>query len=156
MRVVNRVTACDHFRCLPIEIGVCLTTSSSWPFDKLHADNTSHALADFVDGNDARMIETSGFGFPAKTFQMRFGGPRAQANYFERDGAIETLLMSAINNTLTAPADFLQQLVVAKVAEHSCRSRGFLSIRCSRAIVAAGATDSGHNFVVEQTKATSE
>jgi hypothetical protein len=51
----------------------------------------------------------------AKRFRY-FGRPRAQADHFERDGAIETFLMCPINNTLTAPADFLQQLVVTKLA----------------------------------------
>src|SRR6202035_3085277 len=54
---------------------------------------------------------------------MRFSGPRAQTYYFERNGAIETFLMSAVNYTLTTPADFLQQFVVAKVSKHFCCSR---------------------------------
>jgi hypothetical protein len=46
---------------------------------------------------------------------MRFGRPRAQAYDFERDGAVETFLVRAVNDALTATADFLQQFVVAKV-----------------------------------------
>src|SRR4026209_1014508 len=49
---------------------------------------------------------------------MRFGSPRAQADYFECDGAIKTFLMSAVNYALTAPADLLQPFVIAKVSQH--------------------------------------
>ena len=56
----------------------------------------------------------SSFRLPAEALQVRFGRPRAQADHFERDGAIETFLMRPINNPLTAPANFLQQLVVAE------------------------------------------
>ena len=59
----------------------------------------------------------SSFRLPAKALQVRFGRPRAQANHFERDGAIETFLMSAINYALTAAANFLQQLVVAEFSD---------------------------------------
>ena len=91
-------------------------------FDELHAEVAlSIALAHFIDGNNAWMFEAGGgFGFPAKTLQVRFGGPGAKANHFKRDSAIETFLMSAINHALTASADFLQQFVVAKVAKYFC------------------------------------
>ena len=52
---------------------------------------------------------------------MRLCSPGAQANYFECDGAVETFLPGAINYTLTAPADFLQQLIVAKLHLHPAR-----------------------------------
>ena len=79
------------------------------------------------------MFETGGgFRFTTKAFQMRFGGPMAQADHFERDDAIETLLVRAIHHTLTATADFLQQFVVAKVAQRLCLICCFLSTgRCS-------------------------
>ena len=87
-------------------------------FDELHAEVAlAIALADLVNGNNAWMFEAgSSFRFPAKALQMCFGRPRAQTNYFERDGAIETFLMSAINYALTAATNFLQQLVVAEFA----------------------------------------
>jgi hypothetical protein len=100
------------------------------------------------------MIETGcGFRFPAKALQMRFCGPIAQADHFERHGAIETLLPSTKYDALAALADFLQQFVVAEVAERLWRWRGFLFIRSSHAIVAAGVNDPGYRFLVEQTKA---
>ena len=49
---------------------------------------------------------------------MRFGRPGAQADYFKRDGSIETFLIRPVNYTLTAPANFLQQFVVAEVSQH--------------------------------------
>jgi hypothetical protein len=78
---------------------------------------------------------------------MRFGSPGAQAYGFERDGAIETFLMRPVNYTLTAPADFLQQFIVAKVLQHFCCSRTVFSPRHGFLI--------GRVFilVVEQTKA---
>ena len=88
-----------------------------------------------MDGNDAWMFEAgSSFRFPAKALQMRFGRPRAQANYFERYGAIETFLMGAINHALTASTDFLQQFVVAKVCQHFCCSLAVSLARLRRCI----------------------
>ena len=53
-------------------------------FDEFHAEVArAFALADFVDGNDTRMIEAGGgFRFAAKSFQVRFAGPLAKANDF--------------------------------------------------------------------------
>ena len=119
------------------------------PFDKIHAEVAATlALAHFMNGNDKWMVEAGGgFRFAAKALQMRFSGPRAQANYFERDGTIETLLMRAINYTLTAPADFLQQFVVAKVSQHFSRSRAATDAWQPRVITYV------FIFVAEQTKA---
>jgi hypothetical protein len=62
-----------------------------------------------MDWNDARMFETSGsFGLPAKTLQVRFGGPRTQTDHLDCHCAIETLLPGAKNNALTAPTDYFQ------------------------------------------------
>src|SRR6266478_1240287 len=82
--------------------------------------------------------------------------------------------MSPINNTLAAATNFLQQLVVAKVSKHHCRSHRFLFVCCSRALIVYGVnrlrrsslrspegfrgyggqvpTSRGYSFVVEQTK----
>src|SRR5512132_3906793 len=78
--------------------------------DESHAEVTGAvALAHFMDWNDAGMFETSGsFRLPAKTLHVRFGGPRAQANHLECHCAIETLLMGAVNHTLTAATDHFQ------------------------------------------------
>ena len=55
------------------------------------------------------MIEAgSGFRFPAKALQMRFGRPMAEANHFEGNCAVETFLPRTINHTLAAATDYLQ------------------------------------------------
>src|SRR5438270_4016105 len=58
-----------------------------------------------------------GFGFAAEALQMRFSGPMSQTNHLESYRAVQTFLPRAIYNSLAAPADFLQQFVVAKVGE---------------------------------------
>src|SRR2546430_3653382 len=87
-------------------------------FDELHAEVAlAIALADLVNGNNAWMFEAgSSFRLSPKTLQMRFSGPRAKADQLQRDCTIETFLMGTINYALTAAANFLQQLVVAKVS----------------------------------------
>src|SRR5262249_47215365 len=92
--------------------------------DELHAEVTlTVALADLVNGNNPWMFEAgSSFCLAAKALHMRFGGPRAQPDDFKRDSAIETFLASAINYALTAPTNFLQQFVVAKVCQQFSRS----------------------------------
>src|SRR5882672_7425957 len=89
-------------------------------FNELHAEVAATiALAHFMNGNDKWMVEAGGgFCFSAKALQMRFSGPGAQADYFECNGAIETFLMRPVNYTLTTPANFLQQFVVAEVLQH--------------------------------------
>src|SRR4029077_17707178 len=91
-------------------------------FSQLPPPNENHAevaaaiaLAHFMNGNDKWMVEVGGgFCFAAKAFQMRFSSPGAQADYFKRNGAIKTFLMSPVNYTLTTPTDLLQQFVVAE------------------------------------------
>src|SRR4030095_11130342 len=83
------------------------------------------ALADFINWNDGRMIQTgSGFGLATKTFQVRFRGPLAQADHFECDGTVEAFLSRAVNYALTAPADFLQHFVINKICDHPPGFRG--------------------------------
>ena len=79
-------------------------------FDELHAEIAGPiALAHFVNRYDARMIEAGGGqGFAAKAFQIRFARPMTEANDFQRDRAIETLLPGAKHHALTAATNFLQ------------------------------------------------
>ena len=86
MRVMNGAGhLCDEFHRLPdrhrraLDYFVKLAA-----FDKLHAEVAlAIALADLVDGDDARMIEAGGsFGFQSKALEVRFGGPLAEANDF--------------------------------------------------------------------------
>src|SRR5436190_19568607 len=107
-------------------------------FDKFHAEIAlGVALADLVDGNNAWMLEAgSGFCFPPKALEMCFGGPGAKADHLQRDGAIETFLMRTIHYALTAPANFLQQFVIAEVCQYTCLSPGFLNTVSSPDIIA--------------------
>src|SRR5262245_48362787 len=52
-------------------------------FDELHTEVArALVLTDFVDRDDARMIEAGGgFGLPAKPSQMHIARPLAKANY---------------------------------------------------------------------------
>src|SRR5262245_43889857 len=71
-----------------------------------------------MDWNDTRVFETSGsFGLPAKTLQVRLGGPRAEANHLECHCTIETLLPGAKYHALTAPADDFQQFVITQLSQ---------------------------------------
>src|SRR5436190_2752865 len=64
------------------------------------------------------MIQASRcLGFPAKALQVRIGSPVAKANHLESDSAVETFLSRAINHSLTATTDYLEQFIVTKVGE---------------------------------------
>src|SRR4029077_141563 len=103
-------------------------------FNKLHAEITlAITLAYLIDGNDSWVLEAGGsFGLAAESFQVRFGGPRAQSKQFERDRTVQTFLMSAIHHALAAPANFFQQFIITEVSEHS---RGSLPVRCSHTTI---------------------
>src|SRR5262249_2471730 len=102
--------------------------------DEIHAEVAATiALPDFMNGNDEWMIEAgSGFRFSPKALQMRLSSPRSQANYFERDNAIEAFLPRSINYALTTTTDFFQQFVVAKVCQHFNRTRIMALVRQRR------------------------
>jgi hypothetical protein len=55
----------------------------------------------------------SGFSFEAEALEVRWCGPLAKANNFYGNNAIETLLSGPKYHALTAPTDFLEQLIVA-------------------------------------------
>jgi hypothetical protein len=60
---------------------------------------------------------------------MRLRGPLAETDNFECNSAVETFLSRAINDALTAAANFFQQLIIAQLSEHLHRalaSRGVL------------------------------
>jgi hypothetical protein len=73
--------------------------------------------------------------------------------------------MGSIDYALTAAANFLQQLIVAEVAEDACPPRDgldavnwprtFFSIWSADIIRAAGVDDPGYNIVIDQPKAGS-
>src|SRR5262249_47994791 len=157
MRVMNCVLQIRHeFPRAPDRHRRVLDCVVELPaFDKLHAEVTGTIqLTHFVNRNDARIFQAGGrFRFPAKAFQMRFSSPGAQTDHFERDGAIKTLLIGAINYALTTASNFLQQRVFSEVCQHSDRLRGFLPVRCSNAFGVARVRAPGYRFVIEQTEA---
>src|SRR6266480_5322245 len=86
-------------------------------FYEVHAEVAGTiAFADFVDGNNTRMVQMSGgLRFPSKALEMRVSGPMAQADHFKRHRAVKAFLPRAINHALTATADFFQQFVVTEI-----------------------------------------
>src|SRR6266536_3098281 len=128
VRVMNSARQLrDEFRCAPdrhrFAPGNFIDRSA---FDQFHAEIAGTlGLSDFLNGNDARMIETGrGFGFEVEPLQMRFGCPLTKSDDLQRDGTVETLLPRPIYQALSAAAYFLQEFVVAKVGH------GFGSARC--------------------------
>src|SRR5262245_27834432 len=75
----------DEFRRLPDRHRGALNDFVKLPaFNEFHAEIAGAvAFAYFVNGNDARMIETrGGFRFPTKTSHVRFTGPLTEVNDF--------------------------------------------------------------------------
>src|SRR5438034_10353580 len=99
------------------------------------------------------MLEAgSGFRFATETLQMRFCSPVAQADHLQCHCAVKAFLARAVNYALTAPTDFLQQFVIAKVGEHLCAIRFLSSLRKWLAW-RVGVIDPGYRVVREQIKA---
>src|SRR5439155_11606928 len=123
-------------------------------FDEFHAEVAGAiALADFVNGDNAWMLEAGGgFRFTTESLQVRFRGPMTEADNLERDCAIQTFLPGAIDNALTAAPDFFKQFVIAEIAQHFSRTHSLLSIQCWHAIAAAGVADPGYRFTGEHTE----
>jgi hypothetical protein len=70
-------------------------------------------LADIVNRDDARMLQTrGGGGLGAKTFAR--GGARefSGGEHFHRDDAPEPLLPRAVHHAHAAASDFIEQLVI--------------------------------------------
>jgi hypothetical protein len=60
------------------------------------------------------VIETgSGFSFQSKAFEVRWCGPLPKPNDLQCNDTVETLLAGSKHDPLTAPANFLKQLVIA-------------------------------------------
>ena len=89
---------------------------------------------------------------------MRFSRPLAEANDFQRDCAVETLLARSKHHALTAAADFLQQVVIAKVSQYLGSTRCFFTMVSSsrsirfRIFIGIVVIASGYRCVQKQTK----
>ncbi len=129
MRVVNRVCQlCNEFHCAAERQRLAFATGrirrcgpnhfvELSALDQVHAEVAETvALANFVNWDYTRMVKSGGrFCFSTETFQVRFRGPPAQANHFERDSAIEAFLSGAIHYALPTAANLLEQFVISKV-----------------------------------------
>src|SRR5206468_11404662 len=128
-------------------------------FDELHAEITGAIpLADFVNGDDARMIEAGGgFRLQTETLEMRLRGPLAETDDFQRHCAVKTFLPRTKHHALTAATDFFQQFVIAQLSQHLGGARCFFTMGSSRSIrfnifSGAAVTAAGYRCVREQTK----
>ena len=75
-------------------------------FDQAHAEVASAiALADFINRNDAGMVQSGGrFRFATELFHVRFRGPMTQRDHLQRYDAIETFCRTG-TLCLAAPTD---------------------------------------------------
>jgi hypothetical protein len=75
-------------------------------------------FADLVDGHDMRMIQIcSGLGLHAEALDVRRRCQLSGENHLQGDNAIKTDLLGHVDHAHAATGDFLQQLVVAEIAE---------------------------------------
>src|SRR5262249_36997497 len=91
------------------------------PFNQLHAEVMLVVMfADFVNGNDVRMIEPRrSFSFRVKTLDQRGRGQLTSQNHLERDGPIQAHLPGAIDYAHATAGDFFEQFVIPEVANVS-------------------------------------
>ena len=72
-------------------------------------------LADFVDGDDVRMIQRGGgFRFGAEAMDLGSRGKPAGADHFQRHGAMEAELPREIHDAHAALGDLPQHFVVGE------------------------------------------
>ena len=86
-------------------------------FLQLHAEVArAVALADLINRDDAWVLQAGGrFGLAPKALQMRFGRPMSERDHLQGNDPVQTLLARAIDNSLAAATNFLQQFVVAEL-----------------------------------------
>src|SRR6266516_3492120 len=125
MRIGNRAGQLgDQFRCVTDRHRFALRDGIELAaIHQSHAEVTdAAALPDFVNRNNAWMLKAgSSFCFETETLDVRSRGPPAKPNDFQRDDPIKTLLPRPINHPLTAPTNFLHELVVAELHLRSSR-----------------------------------
>jgi hypothetical protein len=85
------------------------------PFHQPHAEvRLPGPLPHFVNGNDMRMIQLCrGFRFVAQTFHFDGRGQNSGADHLQRHQAAQRLLTGKVDNSHTATAQQLHELVVA-------------------------------------------
>src|SRR5262250_1936894 len=94
----------DRYRCL---FNYLIKLAA---LDELHAEVAlTIALAYFVDRNDAWMIEAcSGFRFQAKTLKVCWCCPLTEADNFQCNSTVETLLPGTKNDSLSTPDNLFE------------------------------------------------
>jgi hypothetical protein len=81
-------------------------------------------LADFVNGNNVRMIKPGRrFSFGVKALPQCGCGQLSGENHFECDGPIEAHLPRAIHNAHAAACDFFDQFIVSEVINNPLARR---------------------------------
>ena len=123
MRVVECTGNCSHqprrspipFRIPQFALCTCLGQRPS--LNELHREVMLVAeLPNFVDMDDAGMIETGGrFSFSLKAGDFLWAGETAGMNHLERHNPVQAELASAINFTHAAVTDQLVEFVVAEL-----------------------------------------
>jgi len=74
--------------------------------------------ADFVNGNDARVLEAAGGSrFDTKTLDRLRAGQRTEQEKLHRDDAVQADLPGSIDNAHSAATDFLHKFVVGEAAQ---------------------------------------
>ena len=72
----------------------------------------------FVNGHDIRVLQLSdGRGLGAEALHVRRAGELPSQDHLYRDGAVQTYLPRPVNHAHATAGDFLQQFVVAEVAD---------------------------------------
>src|SRR4051812_2338715 len=80
----------------------------------------SSLFANFVDGNNVRMVEAGGgFGFSVEAFDFGLTSKDAGANHLHCDAAIEAHLPGAVNYAHPAASNLVKQFVVPKLPGQS-------------------------------------
>src|SRR5262249_45782791 len=112
--------------CAPGRHRLALNDFIEWAaLDQFHAEiAATGALADFVNRNDAGMIEPGcGLRFQMEALQMPSGSQLTQRDDLQCDGAIEAFLSCSIHKALSTATEFFEQFVVAKVGHVLARVR---------------------------------
>lgn len=89
-------------------------------------------LADFVDGNDIRVLKIGrSFRLGAKPLASRGRRPLTRENHFQRDEPVQAQLSCFVDDSHAAVGDFFEDLVVAEQASWRFlrRPAGFIDSR---------------------------
>ena len=89
-------------------VGFKTVSAREFQFRPKMAPNTSYRVTVKDAKNTSGRGVSSSFRFKTETLDMRFRGPIAESDNFERYNPIQTFLPSAINYALSPATDFIQ------------------------------------------------